>query len=116
MNRQIAFECVLLAILIAVVCYPISYSVKAHARPDPTAQWNARMDAAIASQQLVNDALRTHLIYLRDGDAAGDLYVRCTTEPPRQPANISKCKTLLDRLQREDAKAAAAEAKEKGEW
>ena len=57
------------------------------------------------------------LVHLRDGDAAGEIYERCTgAEPPHNPANQAKCKALLDRLQREDAKAEAAEAKAKADW
>jgi len=56
--------------------------------------------------------LKIKLVYLRDGDAAGDLYVRCISDdPPKQPANQKRCQGLLDHLQKEDAARAAAEAK-----
>jgi len=57
------------------------------------------------------------LIHARDGDTAGELYERCTgPAPPQRPQNQASCKALLDRLQREDAADAAADAKRKAEW
>ena len=56
------------------------------------------------------------IIYLRDGDAAGDLYVRCKEMPPRHPANRQRCQALFDRIKREDTPEVAAEAKRNAEW
>jgi hypothetical protein len=56
-------------------------------------------------------------IHLRDGDAAGDLYVKCTSgDPPQQAANKKRCQALLDRLQKEDARDESADAKAKAKW
>jgi len=52
-------------------------------------------------------------VYLTLGDADGNLYVRCTTEPPQQPVNQKRCQAVLDRLQKEDNAEAAREAKAK---
>lgn len=91
--------------------------------PDPAAVAAAQADTerVIAEAKVESEARfreeYIRLVYLRDGNAAGDLYVRCTgNEPPQKPANQAKCKALLDRLQREDAKEAAAETKKKSEW
>ena len=71
---------------------------------------NAQAEAAMRD-------LKISLIYLRDGDAAGGLYIRCTSgEPPQQPANKKRCQALLDRVRKEDAANAAADAKDKANW
>jgi hypothetical protein len=70
-----------------------------------------------AEHEATMRTLKTKRVYLRDGDAAGDLYVKCTSgEPPQQPANKKRCQALLDRVQKEDAKQEAADAKAKANW
>lgn len=47
----------------------------------------------------------------RDGLKAMRLYYRCKGEPPKQKANQEACRTLIERIAREDAaEAATAEA------
>jgi hypothetical protein len=47
---------------------------------------------------------------------AGELYERCTESPaPAQPRNQAKCHDLISRLQREDVRAAAVEARKRAE-
>ncbi len=91
--------------------------------PDPraVAAAHANTERVYAEIMAENEAhyrrAYIRIVYARDGDAAGQLYERCTSaEPPKQPVNQARCKTLLDRLQREDAKAAAAEAERKASW
>jgi hypothetical protein len=73
-------------------------------------------EAKAESEARYREAYIRH-VYITHGDTAGDLYVRCTgAEPPKQPANQAKCKVLLDRLQREDEAAGAADAKAKANW
>lgn len=81
------------------------------------AQWNREMDQAIIDAQRETRRQEIRLIAARDGEAAADLYERCTGyPPPANPANQVKCKALVDRIAREDAKEAAAGAKRRAEW
>lgn len=92
--------------------------------PNPAAVADAHAKAELARAQFTAEGeirfRRAYIrhVYLRDGDAAGDLYVHCTdgAEPPRQPTNQALCKTLINRLQREDAKQEADAAKAKADW
>jgi hypothetical protein len=91
--------------------------------PDPraVAAAHAETERVYAEIQAENEAryrvAYTRHVYIVHGDAAGDLYVHCIgAEPPKQPANQAKCKVLLDRLQREEEAAAAADAKKKASW
>ena len=71
----------------------------------------ARMEAE--SMARLRDA-KIHLVYLRHGDAFGDLYVRCTTgDQPQQPANKKRCEAVIDRVRKEDVADADADAKAK---
>ena len=75
------------------------------------------LDQAIIDAQRETRQQEIRLIAARDGDAAAGLYERCTQyPPPASPANQAKCKTITDRIAREDAEHAAAEAKRKAEW
>lgn len=75
------------------------------------------LDQAIIDAQRETRRQEIRLIAARDGDAAADLYRRCTEYPsPANPANQARCKTLIDRIAREDAATAATDAKRKAGW
>jgi hypothetical protein len=109
------------AIVAAVALVAANFTTISAPDPRIVAAVHAETERVYAEIQADNEA-RYREAYIRHvyavhGDAAGDLYVHCTgPEPPSQPANQEKCKVLLDRLQREDEAAAAADAKKKASW
>ena len=69
---------------------------------------------AKAESEATTRDLTIKLVYLRHGDAVGDLYVRCTSgDPPQQPANKKRCQALIDRVQKEVDAVDEADAKDK---
>ncbi len=121
---------ILTLVIVSAVCgiaYMILGSIPV-GHPDPEAacqQDTACREAEFEVERMKAESelrlreAKVHLIYLRHGDAFGDLYVRCTTgDPPQQSANKKRCEAVIDRVQKEEAADAdaKAKAKEKANW
>jgi hypothetical protein len=109
------------AIVAAVALVAANFTTISAPDPRAFAAAHAETERVFKELEAENEAryreAYIRLVYARDGDSAGDLYVRCTgAEPPTQPANQAKCKVLLDRLKGEDEATAAADAKKKANW
>lgn len=116
---------ILAVVIIAAVCgvvYMILGSIPAgHSDPEAACQQDdACREAKRKVEQMQAESDRSlrdiqiRLVYLRHGDAFGDLYVRCTEgDPPQQSANKKRCEAVIDRVQKEEAAEADADAKAK---
>jgi hypothetical protein len=71
----------------------------------------ARADSAARLREL-----QTKYVYLKYGDATGDLYVRCQEDPPKRAANQARCQALMARIKKDQAKEDLAQAKAKEKW
>lgn len=110
-----SFAALTVAVIIAGSVWAANHPREAGA--SPMAEWNHHIDQAIIDARRETRRQEIRLIAARDGDAAADLYRRCTEYPsPANPANQARCKTIIERIAREDAATAATDAKRKAGW